>query len=157
MRGLLSLLLLTTPFLATAADTVQFDHWSEAELRAEGAALAPKVDATGFAIADRLMERDGYFTTVVHREPGPGFTEAHRDFSDVYFVSEGSGTLIIGGTIPDATEATPGEPRGKRIEGGSRQHLAAGDVVHIPPGVPHNVEVAAGERITYFIVKIQKR
>ena len=157
MRNLLAVSLVIAATAVTAADTATIDHWRAADVQALGALLAPKVDATGFAIAGRLLDREGYFATVVRREPGPGFAEAHRDYTDVYFVTEGGGTLITGGTIPDARETTPGEPRGTRIDGGMRRAIAAGDVVHIPPGIPHNVEVAAGGKITYFIVKIQRR
>jgi uncharacterized RmlC-like cupin family protein len=35
--------------------------------------------------------------------------------------------------------------------------LAAGDVVHIPVKMPHQMLVAPGQQITYFVVKIDAR
>jgi quercetin dioxygenase-like cupin family protein len=46
--------------------------------------------------------------------------------------------------------------RGKSVDGGSRQELKAGDVVHIPAGIPHQTLVADGDSVTYFVVKVEE-
>ena len=46
--------------------------------------------------------------------------------------------------------------RGASVKGGTRQELKAGDVVHIPAGTPHQMLVAAGNTVTYFVVKVQE-
>jgi mannose-6-phosphate isomerase-like protein (cupin superfamily) len=107
-------------------------------------------------VLDRIIDHGNYFAAIVHREPGPGFSESHRDWADVYFVTSGNGILIVGGTIPDGTESAPGEIRGTAIDGGTRRDLAAGDVVHIPAGTAHHVITPPGQQITYFIFKVQK-
>ena len=125
-------LLAATPLLA-AAQPPGFEYWSAAELQGYAAALAPRVDARNIAIADRILDRDGYFAAMVHREAGEGTAESHADWVDIYMVTSGSGTLIVGGTIPDGAATSPGEYRGSKIEGGTRQRLGAGDIVQIPP------------------------
>jgi mannose-6-phosphate isomerase-like protein (cupin superfamily) len=103
----------------------------------------------------RLFEGDNYWSVVAHREAGPGFSESHRDWTDIYFVTSGAATLIVGGTIPNPTEETPGEVRGTSIDGGTRRTLAEGDVVHIPPGTAHHVIVAQAQEITYLLLKVR--
>jgi quercetin dioxygenase-like cupin family protein len=103
----------------------------------------------------RLFASDNYFGVMSYRAPGPGFSESHRDWTDIYFVTSGTGTLIVGGTIPNATEDQPGEVRGTSIDGGTRRTLSEGDVVHIPPGTAHHVIVAEGQQLTYLLIKVQ--
>ena len=146
-------LLLVQPLFAQ--EPVNHDYWSAADLDGYAESLAERVGTNNSAVLDRIIDHGHYFAAIVHREPGPGFSESHRDWADVYFISSGGGTLIVGGTIPDGTETTPGEVRGSSIEGGTRQRLAEGDVLHIPAGTPHHVIVESGGQITYFIFKIQ--
>ena len=56
----------------------------------------------------------------------------------------------------DARTTAPGEVRGPSVKGGTAQELKAGDVVHIPANTPHQMLVAAGDTVTYFVVKIQE-
>jgi len=53
---------------------------------------------------------------------------------------------------PKTTE--PNEVRGPSIKGGERKPLAAGDVVHIPAKIPHQLLVPAGKEFTYFVMKV---
>jgi mannose-6-phosphate isomerase-like protein (cupin superfamily) len=132
------------------------DYWSAAELAGYAESLSASVGANNSAVLDRIIDHGNYFAAIVHHEPGPGFSESHRDWADVYFVTSGNGILIVGGTIPDGTESAPGEIRGTAIDGGTRRDLAAGDVVHIPAGTAHHVITPPGQQITYFIFKVQK-
>jgi uncharacterized RmlC-like cupin family protein len=34
--------------------------------------------------------------------------------------------------------------------------MAVGDVINIPPNVPHNWLLTSGQSVTYFIVKIEE-
>src|SRR5690606_4510358 len=103
----------------------------------------------------RIIDQGHYFAAIVHREPGPGFSESHDEWADVYFVTAGNASLVVGGTIVDAEETEPGEIRGTAIEGGTLQRLAEGDVVHIPAGTAHHVRVEPGEEVTYYILKVR--
>jgi quercetin dioxygenase-like cupin family protein len=103
----------------------------------------------------RAFEGDDYFAVVAHREPGPGMSESHAEWTDVYFVTAGEATLIVGGRLEGGEETAPGEIRGSGISGGERRQLAEGDVVHIPPGTAHHVIVAAGKQLTYLLIKIR--
>lgn len=129
------------------------DFWSAAELEALGTSLESRVGANNAAIMNNIIRTDGYFAALVHREPGPGFSEVHAEWADVYFVTAGGASIVTGGTILDPRDTGPGEIQGSAIEGGTSRRIGAGDIVHIPAGIPHHVLVGEGETITYFILK----
>jgi mannose-6-phosphate isomerase-like protein (cupin superfamily) len=59
--------------------------------------------------------------------------------TEVYYILEGSGTLVTGGKIPDAKPMAPNSTtlQGSRIDGGVTRHVSKGDVIIIPGRVPH--------------------
>jgi mannose-6-phosphate isomerase-like protein (cupin superfamily) len=63
--------------------------------------------------------------------------------TEIYYMLEGTGTLVSGGRIVDerSTGNSPntGRPNfaGPRIEGGVSRRVARGDVIIIPGNVPH--------------------
>jgi mannose-6-phosphate isomerase-like protein (cupin superfamily) len=146
--------LLMVPALL-AQETADYRYWSAFQLDNLGRSLAAQTGANNAAVLDRVIDYGNYFAAIVHREPGPGFSESHANWADVYFVASGNASLVVGGTILNGEETEPGEVRGTTIEGGTLQRLAEGDVVHIPAGTPHHVLVEPGEQITYFIFKVQ--
>lgn len=131
------------------------DFWSKEDLESLKGDLSSRVGSNNAAILDRMIDQGGYFAAMVHREPGPGFSESHDEWADIYFVTSGSAAIMTGGEIVDAREDSPGEIRGTSIRGGEVQRISEGDIVHIPAGVPHYVMVGEGEQITYFILKAQ--
>jgi mannose-6-phosphate isomerase-like protein (cupin superfamily) len=142
-------------FPITAAEPPGYRYWSADDLKAYEKKLAPKITAASkVAVDDRIIDYGGYFAAMVHRE-GNAPAELHESWADLYVISSGSGTLEVGGTIPDGKAATPGEIRGSSIQGGTRQQLLPGDVVHIPANTPHNVLIEPGGQITYFIFKVK--
>ena len=63
--------------------------------------------------------------------------------SEIYYMLEGSGTLVTGGTISEETSSgmSPNTKspnfRGSSIAGGVSRKISAGDVIVIPGNVPH--------------------
>jgi mannose-6-phosphate isomerase-like protein (cupin superfamily) len=94
-----------------------------------------------------------HFSMLSYREAS-GQAEIHQHMSDLFVVQNGEATLVVGGEVPDAKEVSPGELRGSAIHGGQRAKLSAGDIVHIPPGLPHQLLVDPGAHFTYFVLKI---
>jgi mannose-6-phosphate isomerase-like protein (cupin superfamily) len=84
-----------------------------------------------------------------------GGVEVHAHFSDIFVITDGHATLITGGTVVDATTNANGETHGTSIQNGTTQPLAKGDVVHIPAGVPHQMLLAPGDTLSYFVVKVK--
>ena len=63
--------------------------------------------------------------------------------SEIYYMLEGTATLVTGGTMIDRKDAGPSPNtklpnfRGSRIDGGVSRRIVPGDVVIIPGRVPH--------------------
>jgi mannose-6-phosphate isomerase-like protein (cupin superfamily) len=59
--------------------------------------------------------------------------QVHKTITEFYFVRDGSATLVTGGTIVN-----------QAIRGGVERVIKPGDVVFIPPGVPHAIRDTTG-------------
>jgi mannose-6-phosphate isomerase-like protein (cupin superfamily) len=90
---------------------------------------------------------------LVHRSGQTGNPEQHEGVTDVYFVTGGSGTVVVGGEIPNRRVVRPGEYSGDPIQGGRPFKLQAGDIFNIPPNVPHATMADAGG-MTYVLMKV---
>lgn len=93
------------------------------------------------------------FSILLARRSEAGMSEIHDKETDTFYVLDGSATLVVGGTMIGSSETSPGQHRGTGIEGGKAQVLGKGDVVVIPPGVPHWFS-AVPSSIEYYIVKV---
>ncbi len=74
--------------------------------------------------------------------------------SEVYYMLEGAGTLVTGGTLADPRRPNPQSTslRGSGIEGGVSRRIVSGDIVVIPGGTPHWWSDLEGD-ISYLIVR----
>ena len=142
--------LLVVPVLA--ADPPGFALWRAAELKQRDEALSKKVGADHSA-RETLADYGDHRFRLLYRD-ADGLPEQHDKIIDVVIVQSGEGTLLLGGTmINPKTSSGAGEFLGTGIEGGERRLLGAGDVVHIPAGIPHSFLVPKGKHITYVLVK----
>jgi mannose-6-phosphate isomerase-like protein (cupin superfamily) len=59
--------------------------------------------------------------------------------SEIYYMLEGTGTLVTGGTMPGAKPMAPGSTnlQSKTIQGGESRRMGPGDIVIIPGNVAH--------------------
>lgn len=85
-----------------------------------------------------------------------GGAEIHAHFDDIFFVTDGSATLITGGQVQHAQTGPDGETKGSGIEGGTRQVIRKGDVVHVPAGTPHQLILAPGETYSSIVIKVKE-
>jgi quercetin dioxygenase-like cupin family protein len=86
---------------------------------------------------------------------GSGEVEVHDKETDTFHVLDGSATLVTGGTMVGGKVTAPGQQRGKSINGGETHHLAKGDVMVIPAGIPHWFKEVP-QSINYYVVKVIK-
>src|SRR5512142_2024778 len=100
-----------------------------------------------------FLNAKGY-AAMVARRTKPDRSELHKTQLDVWYVVEGGGTLVTGGSLVEPRETEPNELRGSGITGGEARRIAKGDVVTIAPGVPHWIKSIAGKEIIYFVVKV---
>ena len=106
----------------------------------------------GFAKGTPLYEGPAYKVHASRRE-GPGGVEVHARDTDIFYILEGTATLITGGRAVDAKASGPDEMRGTRIEGGTARPLAKGDIVIVPNGVAHWFRDVTGPFL-YYTVKV---
>ncbi|HEY5330660.1 MAG TPA: hypothetical protein VIJ79_12295 [Acidobacteriaceae bacterium] len=91
--------------------------------------------------------------SISHRESN-GRVEVHQTKADVFVIQSGEADLVTGGEILEPVRTAENELQGSSIRGGVRRHVSAGDVIHIPVGLPHQFFLAPGTQITYLVVKI---
>ena len=152
--NLLTLVLLVGTMGAYAQD-MKSDHWSKQELL-ERAKHLKELAAKGDGSASETLEKyPHHYTMLAFREKSGG-GELHQNFADIFVFLDGHATVVTGGTLVDQKSTGPGEVRAKSVEGGTKQEVRAGDVVHIPAGMPHQTTVADGETVTYFVVKVEE-
>jgi mannose-6-phosphate isomerase-like protein (cupin superfamily) len=135
------------------AEPAAYRHWSAAELVEKEDGLAPKMNAQKVA-SQRIGDFGNHYALVLHRE-GSGEAEFHQQDADLLVIQSGTGTLIVGGTIRNSHATTPGEVRGASIDGGGRQAISAGDIVHVPSKTPHQIVLDKGQQLNYFTMKIK--
>jgi mannose-6-phosphate isomerase-like protein (cupin superfamily) len=136
-----------------AADPAGFVMWKAGDLRSYEKKLAPKVNEHKVA-NENLAKLGKYRTLEVHRE-GDGEVEIHETEADLMVINSGEATLLMGGTVMNPKKTGAGEIRAPSMKGGEMKALAAGDVVYIPANIPHQVMVAAGKQVTYFVAKVE--
>jgi glc operon protein GlcG len=110
--------------------------------------------AETFAKGGMVVQTNNY-KVMAGRRVAPGEVEIHEKDTDVIYVTEGSATFVTGGTAANPHTVSPGEIRAPQIAGGEEHHLAKGDVIVIPNGVPHQFTAVNGTFL-YFVVKVSK-
>jgi uncharacterized protein GlcG (DUF336 family)/mannose-6-phosphate isomerase-like protein (cupin superfamily) len=106
-----------------------------------------------FETGGLLLEQSGYKIDAGRRD-SPGEVEYHEHVIDVMHVLEGSARVVTGGEMIQPRTVAPGEIRASRVEGGDSHELAAGDVLAIEQGVPHQF-VEVSDPFLYFVVKVE--
>src|SRR6266700_583714 len=81
-------------------------------------------------------------------------TEELIDSKDnVYYVMDGSATLVLGSKLEAPKETDPGEWRSPRIVDGKTFEIKKGDLVVVPRGTPHQ-RSTANKDFTMILIKI---
>jgi mannose-6-phosphate isomerase-like protein (cupin superfamily) len=61
----------------------------------------------------------------------------HEKEAEMFYVVEGSGTIVTGGKLKEERRTNPENLSGTGIDGGMRRRVAKGDFIMVPEGVPH--------------------
>jgi hypothetical protein len=121
------------------------------------------------AVADRLEEQlgdkalvwetignyDGHSLYMVLRGQ-TGQAEVHETESDVQIGVRGNALSIVGGALVDSRSLSRKQQRGTSIAGGLRKKTSPGDLIHIPPGVPHQLIINTAESYMYLLFKLDE-
>jgi glc operon protein GlcG len=95
------------------------------------------------------------FRIMALRRDQPGEVEIHDRDTDIFYVLEGSASLVTGGEATETRNTAPGETRAKSIVGGEQRRVSKGDVVVIQNGVPHWFKDVSGPFL-YYMVKVSQ-
>lgn len=79
--------------------------------------------------------------------------ELHDASDDVYYVLDGSATLVLGGKLDAPKETDPGEWRSARIIDGKTFEIRKGDLIVVPRGTPHQ-RSTQNKDFTMILIKI---
>src|SRR6266480_7058324 len=109
--------------------------------------------AAKFAAGGLLQDTPSYKIDA-GRRTAPGEVEYHEHVADIMHVVSGTATVVTGGQMIASHTVGPGEMRAAAMEGGTRHELGAGDVLVIPPGVPHHF-AAVSDPFLYLVAKVQ--
>ena len=87
------------------------------------------------------------------RNTTPPTAELHDTSDDVYYVLDGTATLILGGTLDGPREVEPGEWRGPKIVNGKTIQVAKGDLIIVPRGTPHQ-RLTVNQDFSMILIKV---
>jgi mannose-6-phosphate isomerase-like protein (cupin superfamily) len=113
-------------------DRTKASVFSAADL---AAALAKLSDERPSASV-RVFSLAPYNVNVERRLPRPQGASLHEAQAELFYVIEGSATLLTGGMLTSPTRNGT-NLSGPGIEGGTRQRFSKGDFLLVPSGVPH--------------------
>ena len=123
--------LLSTPVFAQRGtpppptDRTKLTYMSAAEV-ADAIAKLPKDRANSSV---RVFTLAPYNVNIEHRQPMAQGASVHAETNELFYVLEGSATMVTGGKLV-------GDPA-KTIEGGVSQKFSKGDWMMVPSGVNH--------------------
>lgn len=153
LMGLLAIALLMVSAEEKMPDG--FQQWTGASLKDIELTLKTEADASSHHMSVRRLADFPQDTFMLSRRQADGVVEWHENQADVFFVQSGSATLLLGGTMVGGEVTEPHEKRNGSIQGGIKRKLSAGDVVRIPPQVPHQLLLDGSPQFTYFVIKVK--
>jgi mannose-6-phosphate isomerase-like protein (cupin superfamily) len=136
--------------------------------KSEFASKLAEIKSTGTQLAAMGAVKSGHdrinVDQIKRTDPAAEGPVSHTVVTEVYYILEGGGMMETGGTIADPvpmlTNGKPTNPanigpslRGTQLKGGTSHHVTVGDVVMIPPGVPHRFLSLDGS-VTYLVVRV---
>ncbi len=110
--------------------------------------------AAALAKGGKLVTQTDLLVSGSHREKG-GPVEVHDKETDIFYVVDGTATLVTGGTMTGGKNTKPGQYLGTGIRGGETHQIKKGDVLVIPAGTPHWFKEVPSS-VSYFVVKVLK-
>jgi mannose-6-phosphate isomerase-like protein (cupin superfamily) len=111
--------------LASSADVAALIAKARSE-RKEGQAL----------VVQPIVQLAPYTASLEYRA-AVATASVHEREAELFYVIEGSGTMVTGGKLANESRTNPANLTGSGVEGGTSRHLAKGDVIFVPENTPH--------------------
>jgi mannose-6-phosphate isomerase-like protein (cupin superfamily) len=118
-----------------APDLTQAIYMSAPDAAAAVAATAAKQGTSPNGVT-RVFQLLPYTVQIEHRNPVAQAAAVHDKDAELFYVIDGSATLVTGGKLVDPMR-NGDNLTGTAIEGGTSQRMSKGDFMLIPQGVPH--------------------
>jgi len=144
-----------TPALAQSNSDIVY--WPASKLSEYSPTLKERQTAKQTTSASEILSDLGNHKFEILRRDGSGAGELHQNWTDIFIVQGGEATILYGGSIEEARDTGNGEIRGPRVLAGKSQKVATGDVLVMPPGIPHQTVVEPGKSFFVLIVKVQRK
>jgi mannose-6-phosphate isomerase-like protein (cupin superfamily) len=142
------------PLIAIVAILVVSVSTSVQQGAEDGVSFIPKEQVAEALANSGLLVSGPDFTVIgAHRDAGVGQPERHANVTDIYYITDGEGPLVTGGRLEGSRETRPGEMIGGHLVGGEERQDSTGDVVAIPPGIPHWYKEVPNE-ISCYLIKV---
>jgi len=146
-----------------AAQTPGFLIWNPAELKGYEETLHAKLGLSSHTANLQLKAINGHPVFIVHKIAGGG-AELHETLGHLIYVISGEATVVVGGqltgnqkTVPDPIPGGTVSLNADSVTGGESKKVAEGDIIQIPPNVPHWVKVDSGKQITYLMLILESK
>ena len=78
-----------------------------------------------------------YNVSMEHRVNVPQNASVHDKEAELFYVIDGSATLVTGGKLTNENRTNTANLSGSGIEGGVSRRVAKGDFIMVPEGTPH--------------------
>ena len=127
---------------STASHVIYFPHQNIAAAFTKGGTLI------------QGMSGAAKYRILTARRDKPGKVEIHDVDTDIIYAQSGTATFVTGGTPVAPRDTSPGEIRARSIQGGQSYFLSKGDVIIVPPGVPHWFKEVQAPFL-YYVVKVR--
>jgi mannose-6-phosphate isomerase-like protein (cupin superfamily) len=87
-------------------------------------------------VTEPLLELGSYDGHLEYR-PSVGPAAIHEKEAEIFYVIDGSATLVTGGKLVNEKRTNPSNLSGSAIEGGTPRNVAKGDFFLVPEKTPH--------------------
>jgi len=119
---------------------------SSNEVRALIARAARDIKPDQPTLSLPMVAADGYVARLEYRH-AVGPAAIHETDTKLFYVIEGSGTLITGGALVNGSPRPGGNLSGSSIDGGMPRRVAPGDIIVVPAGTPHFFSAIDGKLV----------
>jgi len=103
----------------------------------------------------RLMEGGNYNVNIRHLTARETAMQ-HARIADIWVVTEGAGSIVTGGELVDPKASAQGDKTAASIRGGNSREVKVGDVIFIPPGLPHQMAEVRG-KVTFLNIRFDAK
>ena len=130
-------------------------YFSASELARLQAGLAVTSDADGTTSSKFLNPESSPYDLRLFRRTRGGSPALHIDRTYIFLVRGGAASMHVGGELVNPTR-NGADVTGTAIHGGQVLKVGPGDMITIPPKVPHAWLIGNGQFVEYSLLRIQQ-